>query len=42
MKHHHLQDQPELAQAKGKYLVKDFFNISLEVFTSHEGRGRYS
>jgi hypothetical protein len=29
-------------QAKDKYLVKDFFNISLEVFTSHEGRGRYS
>jgi hypothetical protein len=29
-------------QAKGKYFVKDFFNISLEVFTSHEGRGRYN
>jgi hypothetical protein len=29
-------------QEKGKYFVKDLFNISLEVFTSHEGRGRYS
>jgi hypothetical protein len=29
-------------QEKDKYFIKDFFNISLEVFTSHEGRGRYS
>jgi hypothetical protein len=29
-------------QAKGKYFVKAFFNMSLEVFTSHEGRGRYN
>jgi hypothetical protein len=27
---------------KGKYFVKDFFNIPLKVFTSYEGRGRYS
>jgi hypothetical protein len=30
-------------QAKGKYFVKVFFYIFLEVlFTSHEERGRYS
>jgi hypothetical protein len=29
-------------QAKGKYFVHVFFNISLEVFTSHERRGRYN
>jgi hypothetical protein len=32
----------KLVQAKGKYFIKVFFNISLEVLTSHEGRGRYS
>jgi hypothetical protein len=30
-------------QAKGKYFIKVFFNISLEVlFTSHERRARYN
>jgi hypothetical protein len=30
-------------QAKGKYFVKVFFNISLEaLFTSYERRGRYN
>jgi hypothetical protein len=29
-------------QAKGKYFVKVFFNMYSKVFTSHEGRGRYS
>jgi hypothetical protein len=29
-------------QAKAKYFVQVFFNITVEIFTIHEGRGRYS
>jgi hypothetical protein len=32
----------KLVQAKGKYFVKVFFSMFPEVFTIHEGRGRYS
>jgi hypothetical protein len=32
----------KLVQAKGKYFVKALFNMTLEVFTCREGRGRYS